>query len=241
MCAVWHMMSQDYVWRCLVWWVFPKDVVFDNITTKHYFILQSRFRLSLERKWENMTDLFTSCFICQPEMEKIWCDVSSYIIMDTCANVCWKSKTETGKHNAKRTFSVFTVQRPRSKTVEKAGKPQTAHPFYSLFGQLLKRCTQDHFFSCSTFWKIGTDKNKDSDTVCMFTCDSKFSNPLPQSWIGPWFSTVAEFLLTLVRSYMFTNLKRTFVTFLLDKLTCFAYLGCKCRLVYLFRVSLSSP
>lgn len=55
------------------------------------------------------------------------------------------------KHNAKRTFSVFTVQRPRSKIVEKAGKPQTAHPFYSLFGQLVEKVHPRSFFFMQYF------------------------------------------------------------------------------------------
>lgn len=43
MSTVWWIMSQNYVWKCLVFWVFPKDVVLDNVTTKH-FNLTYRFQ-----------------------------------------------------------------------------------------------------------------------------------------------------------------------------------------------------
>lgn len=31
------VMIQLCVWRCLVHWVFPKDVMVDNVTAKHFF------------------------------------------------------------------------------------------------------------------------------------------------------------------------------------------------------------
>lgn len=79
-----------------VWFAgyFPKDVAVDNTTNKQYLILQISFWLNLYKENEkNMTDLFT--YVTR-EVRYVGFLVS-YIIMESCANVCWKSNAEKGK------------------------------------------------------------------------------------------------------------------------------------------------
>lgn len=72
-----------------------------------------------------------------------------------------KSEWETEKHNACLTTYAYTARTLQK--FGKAAKPQNALALHSSFGQLLESAPKI-IFNANTFWKIGTERDKDMNT-----------------------------------------------------------------------------